>query len=172
MTLQLTTWLAMRYYTIRCRLDGIGRHCVWYTNHADGVLVGGDGAILSFRNRSDLETYASHAGFEFDAEEPILYDLDAIDRWLENPEGSAIDCKLVLEAWNLFDDVASSIEFEWISQEADVVYDKLFWGNNLPAVTPPGKRYDPIWSDDEVETLRKILGDGIGLVRFALREQA
>jgi hypothetical protein len=165
----------MRYYGIRCRLDGIDWYLVWYSNDADGVLVAGDGAILSFRSRSGLETYAARLGFEFEAEEPALYDLDGIDRWIEDPRESEIDSKLFLETWNLFDDVASSIEnrlFEWISREADVVYDKLFWGNNLPAVTPPGQRYDPIWSDDEVETLRKILGDGIGLVRFALREQA
>jgi hypothetical protein len=163
----------MRYYGIRCRLDGIDWHWGWYTNDTDGVLV--DGAILAFRSRSGLETYAARLGLEFEAEEPPLYDLDAIDRWIEDPRESEIDSKLFLETWNLFDDVASSIEnrlFEWISREADVVYDKLFWGNNLPAVTPPGQRYDPVWSDDEVETLRKILGDGIGLVRFALREQA
>jgi hypothetical protein len=173
--LQGTTFVPMRYYGIRCRLDGIDWHFVWYTNDADGVLVDGDGSILAFRNQSDLEIYAARLGFEFEAEEPILYDLDAIDRWLEDPRGSAIDCKLFLDAWNLFDDVASSIQsrlFEWTSREADGPYDKLYWGNNLPAVTPPGKRYEPIWSDDEVETLQKILGEGISLVRFALREEA
>jgi len=25
------------------------------------------------------------------------------------------------------------------------IYNKLFWGSNLPAVTPKGRYYEPIW---------------------------
>jgi hypothetical protein len=49
-------------------------------------------------------------------------------------------------------------------------YDKLFWGNNLPVVTPPGEFYVPAWSDEELAELHRILSDGMRLIRVAVRE--
>ena len=48
------------------------------------------------------------------------------------------------------------------------VYDKLFWGSNFPAMTLPGERYVPVWSDEEIVELHQILNDGMALVRHAV----
>ena len=88
------------------------------------------------------------------------------------PDSLPIDCSLFLNVWNLFDDVASSTgvgAFERNSREALVVYDKLFWGNNIRAVTPPGEHYVPAWTEGEIAELHRILGDGMALVRNAIR---
>src|SRR5437763_4943323 len=52
------------------------------------------------------------------------------------------------DAWNFFDDLtglhaAPGTEYAQLSRAAAACYDKLFWGNNLPSVTPPGERLFP-----------------------------
>jgi len=39
------------------------------------------------------------------------------------------------------------------------------WGNNIPSLTPPGKRYDPVWSPEEVTQLVEVLTAGIDMFR-------
>lgn len=41
------------------------------------------------------------------------------------------------------------------------IYEKLFWGNNLPTVTPAGKTYVPVWTQNELERLRSVMAYGI-----------
>ena len=48
------------------------------------------------------------------------------------------------------------------------VYDKLFFGNNLPAMTPPGEHYDPTWSDAEIRILCSVIAAGLHLFRSHL----
>jgi hypothetical protein len=79
--------------------------------------------------------------------------------------------ELLLDAWNLFGDVARSVgvPLDDRSAERHTLYDKLFAANNLPAVTPPGERYEPRWSESELAGLREVLAEGIQVFRAALR---
>lgn len=45
-------------------------------------------------------------------------------------------------------------------QKADKCYDKLFYGNNLPSVTPPGEHYSPHFDDHEQRVIHEILDRG------------
>jgi hypothetical protein len=163
-----------KYFVVDCRLDGVASYLIWYNNDVDGLAVRSDGSISLFREPSTLSSYAAQHGLEFEDEVPSVIDLDAIARWLGDPRPDAIDCELFLNAWNLFDDVASSVgcsSFRRDSRRASLPYGKLFWGINIPVMTPSGEHYEPVWSDEEVETIQKILGDGIRLVRLAVREE-
>jgi hypothetical protein len=51
-----------------------------------------------------------------------------------------------------------------------LIYDKLFWGNNLPLITPEGERYLPEWSADEVQSLAQILASGLDLFISVVRQ--
>jgi hypothetical protein len=69
-----------------------------------------------------------------------------------------------LAAWNLVSDVARSIHgaaFEELDSQCGKVYQKLFWGNNLPSMTPAGCHFDPEWSPDEVSALAAVLSAGL-----------
>ena len=50
-----------------------------------------------------------------------------------------------------------------LSRAAAGCYDKLFWGCNLPPVTPPGERYVPRWRPDELADLRRVMRAGLDL---------
>ena len=52
--------------------------------------------------------------------------------------------------------------------EAQVIYDKLFWGCNLPSMTPPGMHYEPTWSPEEITTVVEVLHSGLRLLRDAI----
>jgi hypothetical protein len=69
-------------------------------------------------------------------------------------------CKILLDGWNFLEDLIRTI-----GQESDLLrlrtpilnkmYEKLFYGNNLPAITPEGKSYNPIFKRAEIATFRK-----------------
>jgi hypothetical protein len=44
----------------------------------------------------------------------------------------------------------------------------VFFGNNLPAMTPPGEHYVPEWDDEEIALLWRIIGQGVDLIRSSL----
>jgi len=58
--------------------------------------------------------------------------------------------------------------FEQLDSRFSEVYEKLFWGNNLPAVTPKGFHFDPEWSPDEIAGLATVLRAGLKLFKSRL----
>jgi hypothetical protein len=161
-----------KYYPIRLRLEWEDLYLIWFSDDTDGVVLEKDNSVASFRTRSELISYAARHGLLLEAEEPTLFDVDSVERWLDRPDSEAIDCSLFLDSWNLFTDIASSrgdSVFDRDSRAAETVYHKLFWGNNLPAVTPPGEHYGPIWSDEEVSELQQVLCAGMVLLRDGVK---
>ena len=157
-----------KHYRVRYRLDGLDRYLIWFSDDSDGVVLETGRSVASFRTRSDLDSFAESRGLAFEPGEPAEFDLDSVEAWLREPDGSTVDCDVFLNAWNLFGDIASSrgdASLERSSLSAGRVYGKLFWGCNVPAVTPDGEQYVPSWSDREVAELRRNLSGGIRLMR-------
>lgn len=65
---------------------------------------------------------------------------------------------------NLLDDICRSIgqPLRFDGPTANRVYDKLFWGLNLPSVTPAGGHYVPLWSRREIRKLHQVITAGLG----------
>jgi hypothetical protein len=164
------------YYKLLYRLEGVDALLIWYSNDADGVATSDDHCVPSFETVADLLAYADARGLVVAEEEPVLHDLDAVAAWLANPQEETVACSDFLAAWNLFGDVARSCpqysaSFADRGKQRDAVYDKLFWGSNLPSVTPPGEQYTPEWSRDEVTSLRQLLQAGLEMFVAVRRQQ-
>jgi len=159
------------YYPCCFRLSGRDDYLIWYSNDQDGVLLNSSGRVAVFNNMEQLRNYAASADLSLEAGKPAQYNLDLIDQWLAGPAKETVQPTLFLEGWNLFDDVSRSVGGRKLFG-ADVafndVYEKLFWGNNLPAVTPAGQQYEPVWLDEEVEKLRVALNAGLCLFRNSI----
>jgi len=142
---------------------------IWFSNDEDG-LVTSDGGIARFDDLEALRSYAAGLGIAIEDQEPTSYNLDFLVRWLNHPR-KKIDVKAFLNIWNLFMDVSASVggSFNADSERTEHIYAKLFWGNNLPSVTPRGKRYTPVWRAHEVRLIRRTLGHGLELMRQSLR---
>ena len=159
--------MSSTYYRLWYRLDHTDGYLIWFSNDTDGVVTESNGTVPSFRDQAALRDYAATQQMTLDAMEPALHDLDVVVHWLSDPQLIEVDCKAFLVAWNLFSDLASSVngvfDLDW--ERTQQVYDKLFWGNNLSPVTPPGEHYIPQWGNDERLVLREILHEGLELFR-------
>lgn len=161
------------YYPICVRMAGAERFMVWVTNDRDGILTGEDGLVLNTSTLPGLFVMSRQCGLALLAADTPCYDIDWLEAWLASPD-AAIDCRQLLDLWNLFGDLAASVrgrrsdEFRERDAAADNTYQKLFWGNNLPAVTPPGERFVPEWSAAERAELVHIMATGAQLMRAGL----
>ena len=159
------------YFVLWYRLHQTDAYLIWYSNDQDGVIIDESSHIPTFHDQASLRRYASALGLAVSDEEPLLHDLDRVSQWLAHPGPQTIDCPLLFGAWNLFLDVASSVADQaFIQRQAalDHIYNKLFWGSNLPAMTPPGEHYTPAWKKREVALLWQTLDTGLKLFQAHL----
>jgi hypothetical protein len=149
------------------------RYVLWFSDDIDGVATLDDRYIATF---DDLESahyyaFAQRLYLSDGVSEPLELDWIADGR---DFEPGSLDCEKALEAWSFFEDVANSLpnqaaQFRALDVKPSGTYDKLFRGNNLPAVAPPGEHYEPEWSEGEIAEIRLILTTGLTLLRSALR---
>lgn len=69
-------------------------------------------------------------------------------------------CNLLLDGWNFLEDMGRTFghdkELELLKDPLiNQCYEKIFFGNNLPSVTPKGRSYAPVWLSDEIKALRE-----------------
>lgn len=160
------------------RLDGQRRFFLRYDGGAypDGVFVDHRLQIQTFHSIEDALAFARSRGLSmYDADPPVqmlngrpaMIDLDVITRWLHSPSGASLDCIAILDALNLFEDVSLTLAAAFSIKDPilDGVYDKLFWGSNLPTMTPDGDHYVPSWDEDEVRRLAEALARGLAIFR-------
>lgn len=75
--------------------------------------------------------------------------------------GSSIKtCDILLNGWNFIEDMLTTFNYEDEKKKLRVpilqkTYDKVFYGNNLPSVTPEGVSYEPLWLREEIVSMRK-----------------
>jgi hypothetical protein len=77
---------------------------------------------------------------------------------------STITCTILLEGWNFIEDMGRTFGLKkdlkrLHSRLLNKAYDKLFYGCNLPAVTPGDKSYSPLWSHEEILSMRAELSE-------------
>jgi hypothetical protein len=157
------------YYVCRVRLNGERVFIAWSPGEPDNFLRDTADRLLVARSQEALAAATRPRGVTHVGGEPTDYDLDRIREWCAAPEAARVDCSAFLNAWNFFDDLAelhggADTAYTRLSRQAAGCYDKLFWGNNLPAVTPPGERFIPSWEPDELDCIRRVMGAGIQLV--------
>lgn len=162
----------MTYFPLLYRLRAQDRYLIWAENGPDSVITNSTLQIPTFTDISELQIYAQSNGYTLQLGQPGLHDLDWVATWCAN-SNAEINCDQALAAWNLFADVASSVgdagrKFNVADASAKTVYQKVFWGNNLPSVTPKGRRYIPEWSDNERLKLKAVLSQGLKLFECSI----
>ena len=148
------------YFICGLRFDGRRLFFLWFRNEHEGIERTGHDKILTFPNPEAARAWTAEQGLSLAPDPLAWYDFDTIAAWCDHPTAAAIDCNNFLNAWNLLGDLhlgASSI-FSGADRRGTPIYDKLFFGNNLPSITPAGQSYAPVWSDEEVRELALRLG--------------
>lgn len=153
------------YYGCWYRLGGVDRYLIWFSSGRDGVFVDANQKIPNFLSLDALTEYAMQQGISIEMEEPNLHDLDKLEHWLRSGNALTVDCHHLLGAWNLFDDVSRSCagRFDSNRKLTNRIYKTLFWGSNLPAVTPEGECFVPVWTKGQIKIMRRTLRAGLSL---------
>ncbi|WP_410555425.1 hypothetical protein [Arthrobacter globiformis] len=152
---------------------------VWQTDdeagdegETDGVLAY-NGQIVWARTEEEFSELASLHNLTLEAGNEEPQNLDGIEELLQLP-ASDDTCAQLLNAWNLLGDIARSVNasLDDRGSEADKCYDKLFYGNNLPSITPPGEHYSPYFDDHEQRVITEILDRGRVILKSRLDPRA
>ncbi|MCL2817166.1 MAG: hypothetical protein FWD39_02110 [Clostridiales bacterium] len=156
---------------IQCLYAGTKNFCIWYSDDKDGLFCNEDKKILCFSDKASALHYLSVKNlclYEYDPDEEIvLYDFDKLKTWI-NSDDSTVNCREMLNFWNIFTDIAYSTgkKFKGDKREnlISLIYDKLFWGNNLPAVKPEDEEdFIPIWDKKQIKTMKSVMKNGLNI---------
>lgn len=156
--------MSTEYYPYCIHLNNRKLFVVWCTDDYDYLLLSEQGMVCTFHSLSDLQSFAQKKGFALFDDNIAELNLDQLRQWLESPSRTNIDPVLCLNAWNLFTDFRSAQNQRNMNLEDKEhleLYNKVFFANNLPSMTPPGSSFNPKWSKSEVKQLHTILEDGI-----------
>lgn len=148
-------------YILRFIFSDNEKYLIWHNDDKDKDVVEiRDNKILTF------DTLESARKFAGDDCEFCEYNFSELERFISTHDKN-FDCKIILNFWNIFNDIVYSFG-EKIPDErtrrSDRCYNKLFWGNNLPAVTPDGEHYTPVFTRKERKNIRRIMSYGIDFV--------
>lgn len=170
-------------YPYRVRFDNDDRLLLWMTNGQTGkdqFKVGKDGRLFVARDRRD----AMHRlGTNVDLvkwKEAASLDIDEF--WTKantlrpGRKSSTLTCKVLLEGWNFFDDVLSTLSKNDLLEASKApnlkkVYDKLFHGNNLQSINQSPRSYHPEWKAREIAAFREAMHQAWDAVRDEIRQE-
>jgi hypothetical protein len=161
-----------------CELSWHGRRgfFIWLSNDHDGVVLDPAGSIRLFDSPAALNQFVLVEGLTLTEEDTLLWDFDKVLAWCSDPR-PPVDCSNLLNVWNMLTDIHASRGntndlLSHAGQRSQAVYDKLFYGCNLPAVTPEGQWFELKWSVEECRSLAQLLRLGLAELEAALPEKS
>ena len=134
-----------------------------------------DPSVSSIRLAA-LNQFVLAEGLTLAEEDALLWDFDKVLAWCSDPR-PPVDCSNLLNVWNMLTDIHASRGntndlLSHADQRSQAVYDRLFHGCNLPAVTPEGQWFEPRWSVEECRSLAQLLRLGLAELEAALPEKS
>ncbi|WP_190123364.1 hypothetical protein [Streptomyces inusitatus] len=165
---------AAEHYAYRVRRTPAELTLIWRGGEGDGpdeFAVDGSGRLLTFRETAAARKYCERAGLalahEDESEDTAALDLDPAAEWAAH--GGPVAEGLLLDAWNLFTDLAQALPdgppLPPRDPVQDSAYEKFF---GLAALDPDGG--DGAWDQRETESVREVLNAGLRLWETALAD--
>lgn len=158
------------HYVVCLRTTNQDWHLLWKDGGSKPdryVALPRSSKFLLAKTRSGLAKLATERGIAVSNQLAHVVDIAGMHRALTRlrPDRplSEHTAQVLLESWNALEDMGRSIEAApipadpAIKDEAQRVYDKLFYGNNLPSVTPAGSSYQVTLTSRELDALRKAM---------------
>ena len=163
--------MAVEYFPCLFRLGGVDHYVIWYSDDPDGLVREG-GLLVTFSSQTQLHVYARSRGLTSQSADVANYDWDFIARWCDEPATTGLDVSRLLNAWNMVLDAMprgdESRLFSHANARANALYDELFRANYLPAMTPAGAEFQPVWTRAELVQLAHLLRLGVAEMRHQL----
>ena len=163
-------------------LNGRTHWLAYLIHNSDGpdqVLLNHDGRLVISHDVPGLETALRMLGVPVDDQFLSVFvdgpkvtscvSLDDLTPMPRDPLDPATANRL-WDGWSMLDDLCLTIgrPLGFHGQIANSVLDKLFWGMNLKAITPPGEAFTPTMSPKERAKWAQIIGTGLRRVESAI----
>ena len=143
------------------------KYCLWYSKDMDGFFAS-NGSIRAYDSEAIARKQAAKSKVKLD-KEPVRYNIAAIQEWIAGDD-LTVDHALILGFWNIFQDAAVSVKAEYLGEqrdeETDDLYNKLFRAHNY-FIEDGVQPFVPVWSPEEVARIKKILADGVRILKKA-----
>lgn len=156
----------VEYYLVQFVCQSKEYNTLWFSDNSDGFLVDAScSRILVFFDRAAADKAAHNRGGRLhEGITSINCDM------LLCLTSSRLDCNTILNFWNVVSDIAVSLAVSFFgdSNESQIhcLYEKLFYGCNLPAIKKDGEsKYMPTWSKNEVKLLQKVVDSGLDIIK-------
>ncbi|MEV7106681.1 hypothetical protein [Streptomyces atroolivaceus] len=153
------------YYPYRISHGGSHLTLIWRSGEGDApneVAVDGRGGLLAFPDLRTLEEHCDRHGWELIREGGAALDLAVVRQWVERPDLDPVPAGLLLEAWNFFEDLSTSLKAGPALPPQgplhDNAYEKIFGGDALGPTTCRGA-----WTEEEAAAVRELLRMGLDL---------
>lgn len=149
------------------RFEGSELYCAWFSNDKqDGFML--DGSMLKvFHSKDAALTFLKSFPSYQKAIKTTTYDVDKIGQTVMRT--IPFDARIILDFWNIIGDLADSMGVPYEGNKKDAItnsiYNKLFYGNNLPTINTSDRIYTPQFTSEEYDRLSVILMDGISLIK-------
>ena len=134
-------------------------YTLWYTNDVDGLL-NENKEMKYFNNENELNNYCVNKKINIEPDSIVLYNIDEINKTKSDIYVN-INCEYILNLWNITADIAETIGITFYGNENKItnIYNKVFYGNNLPSLRGDNEEYIPSWNKKEINILIKVLDD-------------
>ena len=162
--------MSSNHYAVCLRTSYQDEYLIWKDGDSEPdryLTLPRSNKFLLAKNMSGLVRLASELNIALASQPAHLVDIDSMHQTLARLRPSRTlserSSKVLLETWNALEDMSISIGISSVAadpeikDEAQRVYDKLFYGNNLPAVTPTGCSYQVTLTRRELAILRKAM---------------
>jgi len=158
-------------YVVAWHIFDRKRYMIWFNGLSERdwfMKIPQTSALLISTTRAELRRKAIKHNITISRQAAQKIDMDRTFRLLEKLRPCEFIPKrtseIFLETWNALDDLAHSIgdtTFERISRAKynDKLYQKIFYANELPAVTPKGEHYKAVLSKSETTHIKTLLHD-------------
>lgn len=133
------------------------------TDKLDTFKLQKDGKLFIAKNKKEAVSLLGKESSQVKWKEEALFDLNVFWRKVNSlrvgRSSSVGTCEVLLDGWNFVEDFLRTFSMTELLEESQTrvlkkVYDKLFFGNNLKAITPKGASYHPLWSKTEIQKFK------------------
>ena len=162
-------------FLIKYSLDNMTGFCIWFTdeNEKDGLLCDGKNKILCFADKNTALQYLAENNLRLHNDEISQYDFDKLAQWI-NSDDINVDCVEILNFWNMLTDFAYTVGVKFKGDRQNritrLIYEKLFFGNNIPASKPKGftEDYIPDWDLKQINKIKSVMKNGLDIASSSL----
>ncbi len=158
--------MVRKYFLHPILINGEVVTAVWFDNDYSGFHLTPTKTIPAFRSAAEATALAMELGAKMPIDSIELLDVDTCAAWIAKPVARGVNCSDFLYLYNAAGDFRNSLanaNLDLGDKTHLKITEKLFWGCNLPSMTPPGKSWTPVWTKKELKELRIMMRESVNI---------